>query len=268
MRRKRRLLMAEPSRETAGLIERIGRIALPLEGPRDLDPLLERIGDAHYVLLGEASHGTSDYYRWRAWISQRLIREKGFSFIAVEGDWPDCYRVNRYVKGFPDSGPDAREVLRRLRPMADLDVGQRGGRRPGRVAPPAQCRAAGRPEGRLLRAGRVQPVGVAVRGARLPPQGRPLGAAGGPARVPVLRALRRGRPGVRAGHGHGAGLLRGRGRRPARGAAPRASRGTATTAARSSSPPSRTPWSSRTPRPTTGPWSAAVPNPGTSATGT
>ena len=51
------------------------------------------------------------YYRWRARISQRLIREKGFSFIAVEGDWPDCYRVNRYVKGLPDSGADAREVL-------------------------------------------------------------------------------------------------------------------------------------------------------------
>jgi erythromycin esterase-like protein len=76
-----------------------------------LDPLLERIGDARYVLLGEASHGTSEYYRWRSRISQRLLREKGFSFIAVEGDWPDCYRVNRYVKGSPDSGSNAREVL-------------------------------------------------------------------------------------------------------------------------------------------------------------
>jgi erythromycin esterase-like protein len=103
--------MTKPSRAAAGLIERVGRMALPLEGPADLDPLLERIGDAHYVLLGEASHGTSEYYRWRARISQRLICEKGFSFIAVEGDWPDCYRVNRYVKGQPDSGADAREVL-------------------------------------------------------------------------------------------------------------------------------------------------------------
>jgi erythromycin esterase-like protein len=103
--------MAEPSREAAGLIERVGRMALPLERPKDLDPLLERIGDARYVLLGEASHGTSDYYQWRARISQRLIREKGFSFIAVEGDWPDCYRVNRYIKGYSDSGLHAREVL-------------------------------------------------------------------------------------------------------------------------------------------------------------
>ncbi len=103
--------MAEPSRDATGLIEHVGRMALPLEGPKDLGPLLERIGEARYVLLGEASHGTSEYYRWRTWISQRLIREEGFSFIAVEGDWPDCYRVNRYVKGFPDSGLDAREVL-------------------------------------------------------------------------------------------------------------------------------------------------------------
>ncbi|HEV8235692.1 MAG TPA: erythromycin esterase family protein, partial [Gemmatimonadaceae bacterium] len=77
----------------------------------DLDPLLERIGDSRYVLLGEASHGTSDYYTWRAELSKRLIREKGFSFIAVEGDWPDCYRVNRYVKSYPHSGAGAREVL-------------------------------------------------------------------------------------------------------------------------------------------------------------
>jgi erythromycin esterase-like protein len=89
----------------------VKEVALPLGEPADLDPLMERIGEARYVLLGEASHGTAEYYQWRAVISQRLIREKGFSFIAVEGDWPDCYRVNRYVKGRPDSGPSAREVL-------------------------------------------------------------------------------------------------------------------------------------------------------------
>jgi len=87
------------------------RSARPLENAGDLDPLLERIGDARYVLLGEASHGTSEYYTWRAELSKRLIREKGFSFIAVEGDWPDCYRVNRYLKGFPGSGANAFDVL-------------------------------------------------------------------------------------------------------------------------------------------------------------
>ena len=86
--------------------------AHPLRDVEDLDPLLERIGDAQFVLLGEASHGTSEYYTWRSRISQRLIREKGFSFIAVEGDWPDCYEVNRYVKRYPDSGKSAREVLK------------------------------------------------------------------------------------------------------------------------------------------------------------
>jgi erythromycin esterase-like protein len=96
---------------TPALVDRLREAARPLGNPADLDPLMERIGDAHYVLLGEASHGTSEYYTWRARLSRRLIEEKGFSFIAVEGDWPDCYRVNRYVKGWPDSGTSAREVL-------------------------------------------------------------------------------------------------------------------------------------------------------------
>lgn len=93
------------------LIGQCRAMARPLEEPRDLDPLLEQIGDARYVLLGEASHGTSEYYLWRQEISERLISEKGFAFIAVEGDWPDCYRVNRYVKGRPDSGASAYEAL-------------------------------------------------------------------------------------------------------------------------------------------------------------
>lgn len=109
--RRSRLLTSEPRGETRELCHLVARIALPLEKPMDLNPLLDRIGNARYVLLGEASHGTSEYYQWRAQISQRLIREKGFSFIAVEGDWPDCYRVNRYIKGFSDTGADAHEVL-------------------------------------------------------------------------------------------------------------------------------------------------------------
>lgn len=83
----------------------------PLSNARDLDPLMDRIGNAHYVLLGEASHGTHEYYTWRTAISKRLIEEKGFNFIAVEGDWPDCYRINRFVKGYKDSGEDAHELL-------------------------------------------------------------------------------------------------------------------------------------------------------------
>jgi erythromycin esterase len=87
------------------------RASRPLESAGDLTPLLDAIGDARFVLLGEASHGTSEFYTWRAKLSKRLILERGFSFVGVEGDWPDCYRVNRYVKGLRESGSSAEEVL-------------------------------------------------------------------------------------------------------------------------------------------------------------
>jgi erythromycin esterase len=83
-----------------------------LESFTDLEPLFEQIkDDARYDLLGEASHGTSEFYTWRIEITKHLITENQFSFIAVEGDWPDCYNVNRYVKGRPDSGKSAYDVL-------------------------------------------------------------------------------------------------------------------------------------------------------------
>ena len=88
---------------------------LPFENTKDLDPLIDRIGDSKYVLLGEASHGTHEYYTWRAEISKRLIQEKGFSFIAVEGDWPDCYKINRWIKDLPDSGDSIEEVLQEFK---------------------------------------------------------------------------------------------------------------------------------------------------------
>ena len=64
----------------------------------NLDPLLRRIGDARVVLLGEATHGTAEFYRMRERISRDLIERKGFSFIAIEGDWPDAARVDHYVR--------------------------------------------------------------------------------------------------------------------------------------------------------------------------
>jgi erythromycin esterase-like protein len=64
----------------------------------DYDALLELIGEARVVLLGEASHGTHEFYRERARITRRLIKEKGFVAVAVEADWPDAYRVNRWVR--------------------------------------------------------------------------------------------------------------------------------------------------------------------------
>src|SRR5688572_28181455 len=83
----------------------------PLSGDRaDYDPLLEMIGDARLVLLGEATHGTHEFYRERAQITKRLIKEKGFRAVAVEADWPDAYRVNRFVTGENEDG-DAEESL-------------------------------------------------------------------------------------------------------------------------------------------------------------
>lgn len=86
-------------------------MAHTLRDPADLNPLLERIADARLVLLGEASHGTSEFYTWRAEISKRLITEMDFNFIAVEGDWASLYRLNRYVKAMDDEYASAREVM-------------------------------------------------------------------------------------------------------------------------------------------------------------
>jgi erythromycin esterase-like protein len=78
----------------------IREAAHPLTGAQDdYEPLLELIGDARVVLLGEATHGTHEFYSERARITRRLIEEKGFNTVAVEADWPDAYRVNRWVRG-------------------------------------------------------------------------------------------------------------------------------------------------------------------------
>ncbi len=82
-----------------------------LNTSKDLDALIEDIGDRPVVMLGEASHGTHEFYTWRTAISKRLIQEKGFNFIAVEGDWPDCYKINRFVKGYKDAGDSIQNVL-------------------------------------------------------------------------------------------------------------------------------------------------------------
>ena len=110
MSRPQRRTVMEPVASEAILVAVRG-VSHLLDDWQELEPLMARIGDARYVLLGEASHGTHEFYAWRRLISQRLIREKGFTMIAVEGDWPDCYRINRYVKGYPDSGRNAYEVL-------------------------------------------------------------------------------------------------------------------------------------------------------------
>ncbi|MDH6464020.1 erythromycin esterase [Micromonospora sp. A200] len=86
-------------------------LAAPLTDPGDLDVLLDRVGAARVVMLGEATHGTHEFYTWRAAITRRLIEEKGFSFVAVEGDWPDCDRVDRSVRCRSDAPEDPRAAL-------------------------------------------------------------------------------------------------------------------------------------------------------------
>jgi erythromycin esterase-like protein len=83
-------------------IDNLRKAARPLGGGSgDYDPLMERIGDAKFVLIGEASHGTHEFYQQRAEITKRLIQEKQFTAVAAEADWPDAYRVNRFVRGDP-----------------------------------------------------------------------------------------------------------------------------------------------------------------------
>lgn len=93
------------------LANTIREAAHPLAGTAaGYDPLIEFTGNARFVLLGEASHGTHEFYQARAEITKRLITEKGFNAVAVEADWPDAYRVNRYVRGIDDDAK-GREAL-------------------------------------------------------------------------------------------------------------------------------------------------------------
>lgn len=75
---------------------KIEKTAIPLED-NAYAVLLNKIGDAEIVLLGEATHGTHEFYEIRAEITRRLIREKHFNTIIIEGDWPDAYQINRYI---------------------------------------------------------------------------------------------------------------------------------------------------------------------------
>ena len=85
------------------MLERaLSRVAHPLEDDASLEPLIARIGDARIVMLGEATHGTSEFYTWRARITARLMRERGFRVVAVEGDWPDCLAVDRALRSAED----------------------------------------------------------------------------------------------------------------------------------------------------------------------
>ena len=81
--------------KTDQLVDQIKKYAVPFLSSTELKPLVQNAGEAKYVLLGEASHGTSEFYSIRRDLTKQLIQEHGFSFVAVEGDWPACYEVNR-----------------------------------------------------------------------------------------------------------------------------------------------------------------------------
>ena len=91
-----------PRKSEDNLAKMVAAASAPFQSIEDVDlaPLLRRIGNAKVVLLGEASHGTSEFYRMRERISQELIAQKGFTFVAIEGDWPDAARIDHYVRHF------------------------------------------------------------------------------------------------------------------------------------------------------------------------
>lgn len=101
--------------KTEQYVDRIKQHAVRFSHTEDLSPVVQAAKRAKYVLLGEASHGTSEFYTTRAAITKRLVAEHGFSFIAVEGDWPACFEVNRYIKGQAPEYANAEEVLRSFR---------------------------------------------------------------------------------------------------------------------------------------------------------
>jgi erythromycin esterase-like protein len=99
------------SRSPTALVSAVRSAALRLpHSPDAYTPLLDLIGEARFTLLGEASHGTHEFYQERAEITKRLIVEKGYTAVAVEADWPDAYRMNRYVRG-ASADPDATIAL-------------------------------------------------------------------------------------------------------------------------------------------------------------
>lgn len=94
------------------IIQEIQSLSKPIKTMDDLEFIVQAVGDREIVMLGEASHGTSEFYTMRAELTKRLIQEKGFNFIAVEGDWPSCYTLNRYIKHQADAPTHVREALK------------------------------------------------------------------------------------------------------------------------------------------------------------
>ncbi len=106
-------LSAQPISESQreGWLDYFRSQAVDLKQKADLAPVLAQAENRQLVLLGESTHGTHEYYAWRAKISRWLIQEAGYRFLAVEGDWEAIDALNRYVKHFPSAGENARTIL-------------------------------------------------------------------------------------------------------------------------------------------------------------
>lgn len=102
---------ADGSARLDDILSDIRGLAVPLREDRALDALVERSRARDLVAIGEASHGTHEFYAWRARLTRRLIEEARFAWIGVEGDWPDCWRIDRWVRGLADEELDARGML-------------------------------------------------------------------------------------------------------------------------------------------------------------
>jgi len=96
----------------ADAVAEIRAAARPLADPADLEPVVQAARERRVVCIGEASHGTHEFYVWRAELTRRLIEDDGLRFVAVEGDWPDCWRVDQWVRGQGDPDLRAVDVLR------------------------------------------------------------------------------------------------------------------------------------------------------------
>ena len=108
----RRRAFGDPADDLAPITTALAGAAVPLHGDaRDHDALLSLVGDRRLVLLGEGSHGTHEFYAARAEITRRLIEEKGFDAVAIEGDWPDSDRVHRHVARRAAADRSARGAL-------------------------------------------------------------------------------------------------------------------------------------------------------------
>jgi protein-L-isoaspartate(D-aspartate) O-methyltransferase len=103
--------MASRAALVAQLIHEVAEPIQEIENA-DIGSVIERIGGARVVLLGEATHGTSEFYRMRSRITQELIKRCGFNVVAIEGDWPDASRIDRYVRNLPPSASETKAFTR------------------------------------------------------------------------------------------------------------------------------------------------------------